>query len=502
MPKIVEQCVKKRLANADFQAPENSDKTREEFAYALCQTLYKKGKLDAMTVEIDGQEYWSFDQLHWYPSEKGAGMVGGGLVLSPVTDDVLAELNNLLGAEMDKNEILKFSGAFLARQEVNKNNDELNDENLAEIAATLPLKAIDYEHQEDKIVGLFIKGVVKGDGVATDGIIYARRHPQVALGIINGTHKLSIEANAKEAICSVCGGSFAKASEYCEHLVGRLKGSGAVRRFKGLVAEGGAVTANPAGTGTEIPGDSIVMIASQMEVEGGEIVVEKVIDLWSACDEDSYFGVEFTDMGGKQLSYQERSNLPDSAFALIQKDGDKKLRRFPIQDCAHARNALARLPNAQDLSSDERASIKRKAEAKLNSDECKTKSDTRGGAMDEFEKVKAELEKRIADLEGERDGLKTKLEATEKERDELKGKMELEVKAHQRELELMPHLSAEVLKEKRDIIAAMDDAAYELFKASLVGDEKLKAGILGSSRVVPGTGDGKDTGGESKRSWV
>ena len=122
--------------------------------------------------------------------------------------------------------------------------------------------------------------------------------------------------------------------------------------------------------------------------------------------------------------------------------------------------------------------------------------------MDEFEKVKAELEKRIADLEGERDGLKTKLEATEKERDELKGKMELEVKAHQRELELMPHLSAEVLKEKRDIIAAMDDAAYELFKASLVGDEKLKAGILGSSRVVPGTGDGKDTGGESKRSWV
>jgi hypothetical protein len=38
-----------------------------------------------------------------------------------------------------------------------------------------------------------------------------------------------------------------------------------------------------------------------------------------------------------KLSYQQRKNLPSSAFAIPEKDG------YPIQDAAHARNALARV---------------------------------------------------------------------------------------------------------------------------------------------------------------
>lgn len=450
-PKAVDECVKKRLANPDFQAPEGSDKNREQFAWALCQTLYKQGKLKGMTVEFDGKEYWSFDDVHWYPSEEGAGTVGGGLVLSPVTDDVIQELNQLLGAEHDKNEILKFSGAFLARQEVNKNGDKLSRKNLEDIARTLPLMPIDYEHREQEIVGLFIKGAVKGDGlgdgVATDGIVYARRRPDVALGLMDGTLELSIEADSESALCSVCNQVFKSQADYCSHLRTRLQGSGAEREFPGeMWAKGGAVTKSPAGTGTGVPRESIVMIASQMEVEkGGETVSEVVIDPWGQADEEAYFAVEFTDMEGKQ-----------------------------------------------------------QAEAKLNSQECKSqrKSDTKGGVMEneEFEKVKAELEKQIADLTAERDGLKTKLEAAEKERDDLQAKIELEAMAHVREMELAQYLSAEALKEQRETIAAMNDAAYELFKAALVGTEEQKAGIFG--RVLPGTGEGDDKGDDPKVSWA
>jgi len=279
LPKQVEECVKKRLANPDFQAPKNSDKNREEFAWALCQTLYKKGQLDGMTVEIEGKEYWSLDGNEWFAKDEGNV---AGFKLEPVTDDDLKALNLLLGAKQDKNEILKFSNAFLAREESNKNKDDLNRKNLEDIAQTLPLRAIDFEHREKEIVGLFINGLVKGDGdrggVATDGIVYARRRPDVAMGLMNGELKLSIEADADSAQCSLCGQIFKAQADYCEHLQGRLQGSGAVRRFPGTMkALGGAVTKNPAGSGTDVPRESIVMIASQIKAEGDDSTDEVVI---------------------------------------------------------------------------------------------------------------------------------------------------------------------------------------------------------------------------------
>lgn len=56
-----------------------------------------------------------------------------------------------------------------------------------------------------------------------------------------------------------------------------------------------------------------------------------------------------------KLTYSARKKLPLSSFAV------KKGRRFPIQDKAHARNALARLSNAKGLSAAQRSAIKSKA---------------------------------------------------------------------------------------------------------------------------------------------
>jgi hypothetical protein len=111
--------------------------------------------------------------------------------------------------------------------------------------------------------------------------------------------------------------------------------------------------------------------------------------------------------------------LPDSAFALIQKVKNEqtgkttKRRRFPIQDCAHARNALARLPNAKETSDDERAQVKRKADAKLASDECKSK--LKGGVMADTQ----EQEKELAKLRTEVETTATALETSETENERL-----------------------------------------------------------------------------------
>ena len=45
----------------------------------------------------------------------------------------------------------------------------------------------------------------------------------------------------------------------------------------------------------------------------------------------------------KKLTYEKRQEIPDDMFAVVITKDDKKIRKFPIQDEAHVRNALARL---------------------------------------------------------------------------------------------------------------------------------------------------------------
>jgi predicted transcriptional regulator len=50
-----------------------------------------------------------------------------------------------------------------------------------------------------------------------------------------------------------------------------------------------------------------------------------------------------------EMSYKKRQNLPDSSFAIVRTVKNKitgktrKIRNYPINDLAHAKNALARV---------------------------------------------------------------------------------------------------------------------------------------------------------------
>jgi len=71
-----------------------------------------------------------------------------------------------------------------------------------------------------------------------------------------------------------------------------------------------------------------------------------------------------------KLTYSQRKKMPKSDFAVVQKEKSAsgkttERKRFPLNDKAHARNALARLPQAKGLSSTEKQAIKNKAHKEL-----------------------------------------------------------------------------------------------------------------------------------------
>ncbi|HSE46337.1 MAG TPA: hypothetical protein VLA89_13510, partial [Gemmatimonadales bacterium] len=109
-----------------------------------------------------------------------------------------------------------------------------------------------------------------------------------------------------------------------------------------------------------------------------------------------------------KLTYDQRENLSDSDFALIQTVDGKKVRRFPIQDEAHRKNAWARLPQAKGLSDAERSEVANKIMNKAKSagdDWAKpykksngtwTKTTTKeGAAMPKYTGIPAELESAV-----------------------------------------------------------------------------------------------------------
>ena len=159
---------------------------------------------------------------------------------------------------------LYFKNAVLAAAEVNGNRDQLTEENLVELAKTLPGTPIDIEHIPHKIVGVFTDAHVSQSKLLTNGVIWVKRFPDHAQKVINGKYKLSITASAKVARCSICNNEFRNASEYCEHLRNRFS-TNAIRSFSGMKAEGGALTTNPAGTNTGFDSSQIYLVASHNE---------------------------------------------------------------------------------------------------------------------------------------------------------------------------------------------------------------------------------------------
>lgn len=182
-----------------------------------------------------------------------------------LSDVTLEEVNDaevsIEASDKGGGDILRFKNATLARAEINANNDELSDENITELAATLAPKPINLEHSEGDIKGVFTSARNVGGVLVSDGIVFAKIFPDIAKGIMDGTYKLSVEGEA-EAVERV----------------------GKVRRFFNLKANGGGLTRKPAGTDTGFGRSSLLLIASKQS-EKEEEDVDKIKELEATVSE-------------------------------------------------------------------------------------------------------------------------------------------------------------------------------------------------------------------------
>lgn len=82
--------------------------------------------------------------------------------------------------------------------------------------------------------------------------------------------------------------------------------------------------------------------------------------------EDTTEEAAFDEEGvAKALTAEQRNNLPDADFAYVETAPDgSKVRKLPIHDAAHVRNALARFSQTQGIPSDKKQAVLRKIIAK------------------------------------------------------------------------------------------------------------------------------------------
>lgn len=177
--------------------------------------------------------------------------------------------------------VLYFENAVLCRAERNANMDILDEQGVAEIAASLALQPINVEHQMGKVCGSFTEGVPEGLAVKTKGVLWPTHYPEEVNDVRSGRMFLSVEARARSAVCSSCGGEFLAVADYCEHLsapIAERRRLGYGRKLSGMSSRGAAITKRPAGSFTQFDSQAMHMIAS-LQADDEDLALVQKLDL-------------------------------------------------------------------------------------------------------------------------------------------------------------------------------------------------------------------------------
>jgi hypothetical protein len=413
---------------------------------------------------------------------------------SNVTDATMQYTNTMNAAvkfEADQinPRLLHFHDFILARAEINKNKDAVDERGIKELAETIPGMPIDYNHDGKKNVGFFSAGRVGSDNeLRVDGAIWLDRCEENGVEpqeVLDGLYGMSIEADATTAECSVCHQIYSNADKYCEHLQvegddfglrSRLKHN-ATRIMRGLRALGGAFTKNPAGSGTGMDSMSgIRFAASHINVEAtmaNELNASEIVELWinnivaSAIEAGEISKREDVSDADKKRAEKEYG---DVEYA------DEKNKKYPLdKEHIHSAWSYINMPkNAAKYSSEELAAIKGKIQRaakklgmEISEDEKKNKENA--STMDD-EKNKNE---KSSGEDGDEDEMKANYEAAKKQVEELGKKLEAENK-QKAEMEGKLQAAEEQLTEVKQKL----EAAQLVIKEHRVNE--LRASFVGS----------------------
>jgi len=317
------------------------------------------------------------------------------------------------------------------------------------------------EEHEKEPRGIFTKGYTNDDSTSclVDGFIWAGHFPEFAGEVKSGLRKLSMDAEAKLAVCGSCGKVFSRTIEYCEHI--RHRSPGAVRWLYDLTAVAGGAVKNPAGTGTVFPGkEGFVAISHDIEAQG---------EWW-------------------RKHWSKESEIPESSFA------DKKNRKYPFKGpngevdkegwmaawkYSHAHSATAvinvlkrHLPKGYKLNGD---SVVKTTGGKMKvvCTECGHEHEVATDA----EKIQAELDAKIKELEQLQADASTSQDKV-KELEASNAESEVQVEAAKRTVDRFVELATEAgvdfAKEALPSLWEASDAVFGTFKAMasrLKGDD-------------------------------
>lgn len=315
---------------------------------------------------------------------------------------VASEAQLVLGAvhfEADADpRFLRFHDAVLARAETNSNRDSIDNDGVTELASTIAGTPIDDEHKPTRNIGFYTDGRNDNGVLKVDGVVWIDRCEALGINpedIESGAYKLSIEAEAQTARCSICDTTHESIASYCKHLRNKVV-YGATRFLSGLRARGGAITRTPAGSETTFSPSSMVFIASHQEQNWEE-------DMDSELTASELETVE-TWVNEVVSAIKRREDVSPADKKRAEKEygdveyADEKNKKYPLtKDKIHAAWSYINMPkNAAKYSSEELKTIKNKIKRAAkkfgmeiaDDDKSKTESSKESNMDDMHEEMK------------------------------------------------------------------------------------------------------------------
>lgn len=181
----------------------------------------------------------------------------------------------------------------------------------------------------------------------------------------------------------------------------------------------------------------------------------------------------------KKLTYEQKQNLSDKDFAVVVEKDGKKIRKYPIHDEAHVRNALARLGNAKNRAELEKLGVD--ADAVIRKIKAKAKRMGIETAKRYVASVK-KLAKKIKEMKKEKTSV---VKAMEEKIEFYKANAE-EITKRRKELgDFGKELSdTDLLDEKKYGDAKLEKANKELETSSVAGTKKQDDDYIAKTREI------------------
>ncbi len=265
----------------------------------------------------------------------------------------LLEVAKANGLVLPAQDIAVFKCTYAYTDRQNLNGCTLPKEEVEKTLATLNGKSVDLDHQRKTVVGYWLEGKIDGNKIIAYGAIwkdnFAEDYKLIKEMFDAGNLAVSFEAwgnrtytNAAKTEYTLSDIEFAGGAILIKTKPA-FAGAGVLEMAKERVLELASIMEN------NVPKEYVRERAEEVDYElfaGTQDELEEALETEEFALPLSPIEVDKVEVS-KKLTTKERKAIPNEHFAVVKttKDG-KQVRKFPIADENHVRNALARLPQA------------------------------------------------------------------------------------------------------------------------------------------------------------